>query len=81
LIQELTNHYTGPDWGFKRGEAQRAARGFLDNVHHYSNILVERGQKQYGFLHLTFEEMLAAYGIYQRGQLDWKESLALIKVI
>ena len=38
-------------------------------MHHYSNLLVERGQEQYGFLHLTFEEMLAAKGIAAQAQL------------
>ena len=36
----------------------------------YSNLLVERGEGAYGFIHLTFEEYLAAQGVAQRGELD-----------
>jgi formylglycine-generating enzyme required for sulfatase activity/energy-coupling factor transporter ATP-binding protein EcfA2 len=76
LLAELTRHFMGEDWGFKRGEAAIHAREFLESVHHYSNLLVERGQGQYGFMHLTFEEMLAAYGLYQ-GEIA--DSLAIIQ--
>ncbi len=79
LLGELTRYYMGEDWGFKRGPAREKAREFLKSVRTYSNLLVERGPRQYGFLHLTFEEMLAAYGIYQLGQLDLDESLKVIE--
>jgi len=52
------------------GEARQKARGFMAAVHRYSNLLVERGEGTYGFIHLTFEEYLAAQGIAQRGQLN-----------
>ena len=45
----------------------------------YSNLLLERGQGRYGFMHLTFEETLAAIGLVERGQLDRKESLKIIQ--
>lgn len=79
LLAELTRYYMGEDWGMKRGPAREEARAFLHSVRKYSNLLVERGPRQFGFLHLTFEEMLAAYGIYQMGQLDLNESLKIIK--
>jgi len=79
LLSELTRHYMGEDWGLKRGPASEKAHLFLDSVRRYSNLLVERGLHQYGFLHLTFEEMLAAYGIYQRGQLDLEVALIVIR--
>jgi formylglycine-generating enzyme required for sulfatase activity len=79
LLNELTRHYMGEDWGLKRGPASEKAHLFLDSVRRYSNLLVERGPHQYGFLHLTFEEMLAAYGIYQRGQLNLEAALAVIR--
>jgi formylglycine-generating enzyme required for sulfatase activity/energy-coupling factor transporter ATP-binding protein EcfA2 len=79
LLQELTRHYMGEDWGLKRGPAKEKAHAFLESVRRYSNLLVERGPHQYGFLHLTFEEMLAAYGIYQRGQLDLEAALTVIR--
>jgi len=58
----LTGYYQ-EEWGEPRGPARRRAREFLAGVRRYSNLLVERGEGQYGFLHLTFEEMLAAKGI------------------
>ena len=79
LLGELTRTYMGEDWGLKRGPAREKARAFLVSVRQYSNLLVERGPRLYGFLHLTFEEILAAYGIYQLGQLDLNESLKIIE--
>jgi len=61
--------YYRREWELAPGPARRQAREFLEAVHRYSNLLVERGQEQYGFLHLTFEEMLAAKGIAARAQL------------
>jgi formylglycine-generating enzyme required for sulfatase activity/energy-coupling factor transporter ATP-binding protein EcfA2 len=58
----LTDYYQR-EWGEPPGKARRSAREFLEGVRNYSNLLVERGQGRYGFLHLTFEEMLAAKGI------------------
>ncbi len=78
LIDWLTDHFMGEDWGLRRGEARARARDFLDNVHKYSNLLLERGQGRYGFIHLTFEEALAARGLVQRGQLKLDDSLAVI---
>ncbi|MGB8648720.1 MAG: SUMF1/EgtB/PvdO family nonheme iron enzyme [Anaerolineae bacterium] len=79
LIDWLTGIYMGEDWGLRRGPAWERAKEFLASVHRYSNLLLERGSGQYGFIHLTFEEMLAAYGLVQKGQLDLNESLALIR--
>ena len=64
----LTEYYR-TEWGMTPGPARRQAREFLNAVRQYSNLLVERGQDQYGFLHLTFEEMLAAKGIAAQAQL------------
>jgi len=58
----LTGYYQR-EWDEPRGPARQHARTFLASVRRYSNLLVERGKGQYGFLHLTFEEMLAAKGI------------------
>lgn len=79
LIEWLAAYYQGDDWGLKRGEALKHATEFLTSVRRYSNLLLERGQGRYGFIHLTFEEALAARGIVQRGQLDLKDSLSLIQ--
>ena len=55
-----------------------AARAFLSAVRRYLNLLVERGQEQYGFLHLTFEEMLAAKGIAALAQLGPQGAVAAV---
>jgi formylglycine-generating enzyme required for sulfatase activity len=65
----LTRYYQD-EWELPPGEARQKARGFMAAVHRYSNLLVERGEGTYGFIHLTFEEYLAAQGIAQRGQLN-----------
>ena len=69
-VENWLAQYYQNEWGMVRGEARQKARGFLEAVHHYSNLLVERGEGTYGFIHLTLEEYLAAQGIAQRGQLD-----------
>ncbi len=78
LLAELARFYREED-GRNPGEAKDLAREFLKSTQRYSNLLVERGARQYGFLHLTFEEMLAAYGLYQQGQLDLQASLGMIR--
>jgi formylglycine-generating enzyme required for sulfatase activity/energy-coupling factor transporter ATP-binding protein EcfA2 len=79
LLDWLTKYYMGEDWGLPRGPAAEKGRGFLKSVRTYSNLVLERGQGRYGFIHLTFEEMLAAYGLYQMGQLKLQDSLAVIQ--
>jgi formylglycine-generating enzyme required for sulfatase activity/energy-coupling factor transporter ATP-binding protein EcfA2 len=49
-------------------EAEAATDQFLDDVRNYACLLVERGEGEYGFLHLTFEEYLAGVGIALAGQ-------------
>jgi formylglycine-generating enzyme required for sulfatase activity/energy-coupling factor transporter ATP-binding protein EcfA2 len=73
----LTKYYQ-EEWGKPRGEALSTARTFLESVRRYSNLLVERGKDHYGFLHLTFEEMLAAKGIAQKSQWGLDEALKII---
>lgn len=43
-------------------DPERASRRFLRDVREYASLLLERGPGQYGFIHLTFEEYLAATG-------------------
>ncbi|MBI4772176.1 MAG: NACHT domain-containing protein, partial [Chloroflexi bacterium] len=64
LLQRLEAIY------HERGEAnpEQAARRFLTDVREYSGLLLERGSGQYGFIHLTFEEYLAAVALAGRGQ-------------
>ncbi len=55
-----------------RGEANPAvsAQRFIEDVHDNAGLLVERGPNEYGFIHLTFEEYLAAIAIALKGQRD-----------
>ena len=56
----------------ERGEAdpEDAARVLLEDVREYAGLLLERGPGEYGFIHLTFEEYLAAVAIALQGQGD-----------
>ncbi len=59
---------TDQDDGYSRKEADEQTKGFLDSVHKYSNLLIEKGYQQYGFIHLTFEEYLAGFGLALEGE-------------
>jgi formylglycine-generating enzyme required for sulfatase activity len=49
-------------------DAGGAAARFLEDVRDHAGLLVERGPGQYGFIHLTFQEYLAAVGVALLGQ-------------
>lgn len=68
----LTDYYER-EWALPPGEARQRGRELLEDVQSYSNLLLERGEAQYGFLHLTLEEMLAAKGIAQVADEDGVE--------
>ncbi|MBM3131386.1 MAG: NACHT domain-containing protein, partial [Chloroflexi bacterium] len=78
LREWLAKHFQGDEWGLKPGPAAERARTFLASVRTYSNLLLERGQGRYGFIHLTFEEALAARGLVRLGELSLHDSLAII---
>ena len=77
--------------GYSRKEADEQTKGFLLSVHEYSNLLIEKGHGQYGFIHLTFEEYLAGFGLalereaellkrfpdYLQQPEQWRETLLL----
>jgi len=78
-VENWLAQYYQDEWGLIKGEARQRARGFLAAVRHYSNLLVERGEGTYGFIHLTFEEYLAAQGIAQRGQLEVGDTIKALR--
>ena len=51
-------------------DPEKAADQLLSDVHEYASLLLERGPGEYGFIHLTLQEFLAATAITQRGQRD-----------
>jgi len=48
--------------------SQQAAQQFLQDVGEHAALLLERGSGAYGFIHLTFEEYLAAVALALMGQ-------------
>ena len=46
--------------------AETMARDFLRDLREHAGLLIERGQRRYGFLHLTFQEYLAGRALAQR---------------
>ncbi|MBI1876893.1 MAG: SUMF1/EgtB/PvdO family nonheme iron enzyme [Chloroflexi bacterium] len=79
LEQWLAEHFHGPEWGLPLGEARQRADQFLASIEKYTNLLLERGERQYGFLHLTLEEMLAAEGLALLADADWAAALASMR--
>jgi len=79
LLDWLKEYFMGEEWGLKPGPANQRAIQFINDVRQYSNLLLERGEGQFGFIHLTFEEALAAYGLVSAGQVDLQRSLAIIQ--
>ena len=47
---------------------EEATDQFLADVREFACILIERGEGEYGFIHLTFEEYLAGVGVALAGQ-------------
>jgi formylglycine-generating enzyme required for sulfatase activity/energy-coupling factor transporter ATP-binding protein EcfA2 len=53
-----------------RRDPGRAAKQFLEDVREHTSLLLDRGGRQYGFIHLTLEEYLAAAALAQKGQQE-----------
>jgi formylglycine-generating enzyme required for sulfatase activity len=66
LHQELERIYR------ERGKdnPEEATRHFLEDVREHAALLLDRGGKHYGFIHLTFQEYLAAVALAQKGQQE-----------
>jgi len=66
----------------RRESPERAAEGarhFLDLISRQTGLLLERGEGVFGFLHLTFQEYLAALEISKRGQLSRQKTVDLLR--
>jgi formylglycine-generating enzyme required for sulfatase activity len=66
--RQLVAHYGGKGASLEQAE-DRTAR-FLADVREHAGLFLERGSGTYGFIHLTFEEYLAAMAIARQGQLE-----------
>jgi formylglycine-generating enzyme required for sulfatase activity/energy-coupling factor transporter ATP-binding protein EcfA2 len=64
LEQQLAQTVMQTD-GLPRGRAQRLAQSFVDLMQYDTGLLQERGYRRFGFLHLTFEEYLAARALLE----------------
>jgi formylglycine-generating enzyme required for sulfatase activity len=53
-----------------RSDPDRATRQFLEDVREHASLLLDRGGRRYGFIHLTFQEYLAAGSLAQKGQQE-----------
>ncbi|PDW03513.1 NACHT domain-containing protein [Candidatus Viridilinea mediisalina] len=77
--------------GLPRQRARRLAHDFVELMRRETGLLQERGYRRFGFLHLTFEEYLAARGLLESlavaepeallcqwaGDVRWREVLRL----
>jgi formylglycine-generating enzyme required for sulfatase activity len=54
----------------KEWDPERAAHRFLTDVREHTSLLVDKGGRQYSFIHLTFQEYLTAAALAQRGQQE-----------
>ncbi len=76
-------------WFSLRKNPEQEAGSFLRDVREHSGLLLNRGGRMYGFMHLTFMEYLAAVHIAKNraititqfsesaGHADWRETLLL----
>ena len=70
--EDLRRHLEGIFAAQGADDPEADARRFLADVREHAGLLVERGPGEYGFIHLTFEEYLAAVAIARRAQGDYR---------
>lgn len=78
LIDRISAYYMERR-GFTRDEAGREAGQFLNDIRRYVGLMAERGERRFGFLHLSFEEYLASRYIALQGQIDKRRSVELLR--
>jgi formylglycine-generating enzyme required for sulfatase activity len=54
----------------KEADPEEAARKFVADVREHAGLLLDRGGRQFGFIHLTFQEYLAGLALANRAQED-----------
>ncbi|MFY9820655.1 MAG: SUMF1/EgtB/PvdO family nonheme iron enzyme [Thermoanaerobaculia bacterium] len=64
--------------GRGHADAAHAAEGFLLDVRDHSSLLLSRGEHHYGFIHLTFQEYLAAVALARKAR---EGAVVLIKAL
>jgi HEAT repeat protein len=65
-ILEIVQHFLVQEQGLPEIEAQRKAARLLDMIREVAGLLIDRGNDEYGFFHLTFQEYLTARAITRR---------------
>ncbi len=75
LHQQLEQIFDG------RGNAnpEQATQSFLEDVRVHAALLLDRGGRQLGFIHLTFQEYLAAVAVAQKGQQGIEPVVEILK--
>lgn len=61
--------------GLPEGRARRLARSFIELMRRDTGLLQERGYRRFGFLHLTFEEYLAARAVLESVAVSGPEAV------
>lgn len=61
--------------GLPRQRARRLAREFIELMRRDTGLLIERGYRRFAFLHLTFEEYLAARGLLESVAVERPDEL------
>lgn len=66
-------------YGLVQGKAQALADDFIELVRRHTGLLQERGHRRYGFLHLTFEEYLAARALLESEMVDDPDAMIQLR--